>query len=118
MASVQSFEKTLAVAQDRIDTVLAAKIEEFFGLAEYVWMPDRAPKGNVEPSTCVFEMITFLTTYVDAVLVGLSDETKTRAYQTALRRINQWFMVSYYKCIANSRIYSQAARYLDTTRQR
>lgn len=91
MSSVQAFENTLSLAQDRIDAVLASKIESFCELADYQWMPKRAP-DNIEPSNFVFEMITFLTAYVDAVLIGLSDEIKTRAYQRALQRINLWFM--------------------------
>lgn len=51
------------------------------------------PTQNVEPSTYVFEMITFLTANVDAVLIGLGDETKARAYAKALSRINNWLMV-------------------------
>lgn len=94
MASVQSFGNTLSLAQDRIDAVVASKIESFCELAEYQWMPKGATPASVEPSTYVFEMITFLTAYVDAVLIGLSDDIKMRAYQRALQRINQWFMVS------------------------
>jgi hypothetical protein len=39
-------------------------------------------------------MITFLTAYVDSVLIGLNEEIKTRAYKNALFRINRWLMVS------------------------
>jgi hypothetical protein len=31
---------------------------------------------------------------VDSVLIGLSEEIKTRAYSAALSRINKWLMVS------------------------
>lgn len=93
MTSVQSFEQTMLVAQDRIDAILASKIESFCDLAEYQWLPKEGPTANTGPSTYVFEMITFLTAYVDAVLIGLRDDIKTRAYQHALQRINQWFMV-------------------------
>ena len=41
----------------------------------------------------MFEMITFLTAYVDSVLIGLNEEIKTRAYASALDRIRQWMMV-------------------------
>ncbi|KAL1413544.1 Rab GTPase-binding exocyst subunit S15 [Vanrija albida] len=92
LESAKSFAATLELAQSRIDAVIASKLESFFELAEYHWMPNRGPPSNVEPSTYVFEMITFLTAYVDSVLIGLGDETKTRAYQSALSRINQWFM--------------------------
>ena len=53
------------------------------------------PQSTVgEPSTYVFEMITFLTAYVDSVLIGLNEDIKTRAYRNALARINNWLMVS------------------------
>lgn len=57
-------------------------------------MPARPQSTAAEPSTYVFEMITFLTAYVDSVLIGLSEEIKTRAYSAALSRINKWLMVS------------------------
>lgn len=94
MASAESFSETLGIAQSRIDAVIASKLESFFELAEYNWMPRTAPPQEPEPSTYVFEMITFLTAYVDSVLIGLSDSTKARAYERALQRINQWIMVS------------------------
>jgi hypothetical protein len=57
-------------------------------------MPPRPQSVAGEPSTYVFEMITFLTAYVDSVLIGLNEEIKTRAYRNALFRINRWLMVS------------------------
>ena len=92
MTAADSFHETLQIAQSRIDAVITSKLESFFELAEYNWMP-KWPTGSVEPSTYVFEMITFLTAYVDSVLIGLGDETKTRAYENALKRINNWLMV-------------------------
>ena len=56
-------------------------------------MPDRPQSTASEPSTYVFEMITFLTAYVDSVLIGLNESIKTTAYQSALTRINKWIMV-------------------------
>lgn len=83
----------MALARSRIDAVIASKLESFFELAEYNWQPRRPPSADVEPSTYVFEMITFLTAYVDSVLIGLGEDTKTRAYSNALARMNEWFMV-------------------------
>lgn len=94
MASASSFADTLKIAQSRIDAVIISKLESFFELAEYNWMPHQTPPDNPEPSTYVFEMITFLTAYVDSVLIGLDDGTKARAYEKALQRINQFLMVS------------------------
>ncbi|TYJ55946.1 hypothetical protein B9479_003331 [Cryptococcus floricola] len=87
-----SFTSTLAIAQSRIDSVVNSKLESFFELAEYDWTPARPQSTVEEPSTYVFEMITFLTAYVDSVLIGLSEEVKTRAYSNALGRINKWLM--------------------------
>lgn len=63
-------------------------------MAEYTWTPARPQSTTAEPSTYVFEMITFLTAYVDSVLIGLNENVKTRAYENALSRIRRWMMVS------------------------
>jgi hypothetical protein len=94
LTSVQSFNQSLNAAEARIDNVIGSKLESFFELAEYNWMPPRPQSAAGEPSTYVFEMITFLTAYVDSVLIGLNEEIKTRAYRNALFRINRWLMVS------------------------
>lgn len=93
LASGASFNSTLSVAQSRIDSIINSKLESFFELAEYNWMPVRPQSTVEEPSTYVFEMITFLTAYVDSVLIGLKEEFKTGAYRNALTRINRWLMV-------------------------
>ncbi|WVF71415.1 hypothetical protein IAT40_006219 [Kwoniella sp. CBS 6097] len=92
LSSCKSFARTLATAQSRIDGIINSKLESFFELAEYNWMPTRPQSTAAEPSTYVFEMITFLTAYVDSVLIGLNESVKTRAYQNALARINKWMM--------------------------
>ncbi|KAK1924132.1 putative rsec15 [Papiliotrema laurentii] len=92
LSSVQSFAKALASAEARIDAIIASKLESFFELAEYEWLPSRPQSTADEPSTYVFEMITFLTAYVDSVLIGLDEAIKTRAYRSALLRINRWLM--------------------------
>ncbi|WWD17361.1 hypothetical protein CI109_101802 [Kwoniella shandongensis] len=92
LSSCDSFAATLTIAQNRIDSVINSKLESFFELAEYNWMPARPQSTTTDPSTYVFEMITFLTAYVDSVLIGLNESIKTRAYQNALGRINRWLM--------------------------
>ncbi|WVO22126.1 uncharacterized protein IAS62_003451 [Cryptococcus decagattii] len=92
LASGASFNSTLSIAQSRIDSIINSKLESFFELAEYNWMPARPQSTAEEPSTYVFEMITFLTAYVDSVLIGLKEEFKTVAYRNALTRINRWLM--------------------------
>lgn len=94
MTSIKSFQQTVTAAEGRIDSVIGSKLSSFFELAEYNWMAPRPQSTIGEPSTYVFEMITFLTAYVDSVLIGLNEDIKTRAYRNALVRINNWLMVS------------------------
>lgn len=93
LTSLKAFRQTLQIAETRIEATICSKLESFFELAEYEWLPLRPQSTAVEPSTYVFEMITFLTAYVDSVLIGLNEDVKTRAYASALDRIRQWLMV-------------------------
>jgi exocyst complex component 6 len=119
LQSGKSFESTLEFAQGRIDSIIASKLDDFFEMAEYDWMPKPTPMparqgrnspalgrnspvpfapASVntvarEPSTYLFEMITFLTAYVDSVLIMLSESTKTRTYRNALEHIRAGLMV-------------------------
>jgi hypothetical protein len=93
LSSLKTFRHTLQLAENRIESIICSKLESFFELAEYEWLPSRPQSTAAEPSTYVFEMITFLTAYVDSVLIGLNEEIKTRAYASALDRIRQWIMV-------------------------
>lgn len=94
LSSAHSFADTLKLAQRRIDSYIASKLDSFFDLAEYTWLPRGPPPAQHEPSTYVFEMITFLTANVDSVLFGLNESVKTHVYGNALALINKWFMVS------------------------
>ncbi len=93
-------------------------------MAEYDWLPRPTPRtgqplgrnspalgrnspapfatsGNEperEPSTYLFEMITFLTAYVDSVLIMLSEGVKVKTYRSALEYIRSGLMV----CVAQS----------------
>jgi len=140
LQSSQSFQAAIDFAQNRIDTIIASKLDEFFEMAEYDWTPplpanlrkrgvisgtspsnsafmnsrpgSRAVGGQVaqrqsttmqwfdanttqEPSTYLFEMITFLTAYVDSVLIMLNEEIKTRTYRMALEHVNKGLLVSF-----------------------
>ncbi|KAJ9099706.1 hypothetical protein QFC20_005640 [Naganishia adeliensis] len=128
LRSSESFHAAVDFAQDRIDSLIASKLDEFFEMAEYDWTPalpaSMRKRGVVsgtaaqavnrpsspavgqagqrqsttmqwfdanttrEPSTYLFEMITFLTAYVDSVLIMLNERIKTRAYRKALEHIN------------------------------
>lgn len=95
LSSTDTFHSTLKAAESQINSVIASKLESFFELAEYSWTPTRPQSTSTEPSTYVFEMITFLTAYVDSVLIGLNEGVKTRAYASALQSIQNWLMVSH-----------------------
>jgi hypothetical protein len=94
-------------------------LDDFFEMAEYDWLPKpvgRTDQGGRsspalgrsspmpfsptsagstrEPSTYLFEMITFLTAYVDSVLIMLSETTKTQTYRNALEHVRAGLMVS------------------------
>ena len=47
-----------------------------------------------EPSTYLFEMITFLTAYVDSVLIGLREGVRGRAYRGALEHVKDGLIAS------------------------
>jgi hypothetical protein len=52
------------------------------------------PDTKREPSTYLFEMITFLTAYVDSVLIGLREGVRGRAYRGALEHVRDGLLVS------------------------
>ncbi|KAJ9112059.1 hypothetical protein QFC22_006353 [Naganishia vaughanmartiniae] len=134
LQSSQSFQAAIDFAQNRIDTIIASKLDEFFEMAEYDWTPPlpasirkrgvisgTSPSNSAfqnsrpgspavgtqvtqrqsttmqwfdanttqEPSTYLFEMITFLTAYVDSVLIMLNEDIKTRTYRMALEHVNK-----------------------------
>lgn len=128
----KSFQAVLEVAQNRINSVIASKLDDFFEMAEYDWTPPipNQRRGVVsgqtpaqgaddatgsprlglqrqsttiqwfdnttqqEPSIYLFEMITFLTAYVDSVLIMLNEEIKVKTYRAALVHVNKGLMVS------------------------
>ena len=65
-----------------------------------------------EPSTYLFEMITFLTAYVDSVLIMLNESIKTRSYRMALEHINKGLLVSPTFDVASSVAYTFTQGYL------
>lgn len=90
--SVQAFSSSLSLAQVRIAQVIASKVDDFFELAEINWTPSaRRPTGV--PATYVDEMISFLTSFVDAVLVAMSEGVQRLTYRRAVEHIAATFMV-------------------------
>ncbi|EJT53129.1 exocyst complex subunit Sec15 [Trichosporon asahii var. asahii CBS 2479] len=108
-----------ATACDELESVLmnlryiASKLDSFFDLAEYTWLPRTPPAAQHEPSTYVFEMITFLTANVDSVLFGLNESVKTHVYGNALALINKWFMVPRYNEAALAYVFNDVT-YIQT----
>ncbi|KAJ9102018.1 hypothetical protein QFC19_004943 [Naganishia cerealis] len=139
LQSSQSFQAAIDFAQNRIDNIIASKLDEFFEMAEYDWtppLPASIRKRGVisgtsastaalmgtsrpaspavgqatqrqsttmqwfdasttqEPSTYLFEMITFLTAYVDSVLIMLNENIKTRTYRMALEHVNKGLLLN------------------------
>lgn len=78
------FNATLDIAQNRIDSAIAAKLREFFGTAEYDWTPTSPQK---EPSEFLFGMLQWLDTMMDSVLGALPQDIKLEHYRTAFRNI-------------------------------
>ncbi|PWN28587.1 exocyst complex subunit Sec15-like protein, partial [Jaminaea rosea] len=82
------FTATLDIAQARIDSAIGAKLLEFIELEEMDWTrASDPPTGRAQPSSYIFEMLTWLETMMESVLVLLPRETKLRAYRSAFRYV-------------------------------
>lgn len=82
------FTATLDIAQARIDSAIGAKLLEFIELEEMDWTrASDPPSGRAQPSSYIFEMLTWLETMMESVLVLLPRETKLRAYRSAFRYV-------------------------------
>ncbi|CAO1614166.1 unnamed protein product [Sympodiomycopsis kandeliae] len=81
------FGATLDIAQARIDSAIFGKLLEFIDLEEMNWTP---PPNKMEcrPSSYIFEMMTWLETMMESVLVLLPKETKMKAYKNAFDYIS------------------------------
>lgn len=88
------FSATLDIAQARIDAAISAKLIEFIDLEDMDWTP---PPRN-RPSGYIFEMITWLETMMESVLVLLPQETKLQAYRNAFSYIAGELLVSKASC--------------------
>lgn len=77
------------MALSRVNSSIASKLDDFFGLAEYDWTP---PKREENPSMYLYELVNWLTTVVDSLVV--KDAYKDKAYRGAADYIAECFMVS------------------------
>jgi hypothetical protein len=78
------FTITLELAQKRIDSAIANKISEFFGMAEYDWTP---AQEHSEPQEWLPEMLQWLSTMMESVLVLLPREIKLEHYKSAFKYV-------------------------------
>ncbi|EPQ27215.1 uncharacterized protein PFL1_05138 [Pseudozyma flocculosa PF-1] len=78
------FATTLSLAQQRIDSALASKLDQFIGLAEYDWTPARSREPG-QHAAYLQDVLDWLTTMMDSVLILLPRDVKMNAYRAAFR---------------------------------
>lgn len=83
-----SFENTLSRALARITGLINSKLDDFFGLSEYVWTPQTREAG---PSMYLYELVNWLTTVVDSLVI--KETYKDEAYKGAVEYIAECLMV-------------------------
>lgn len=81
------------MAQKRIDSAIASKLDQFFDLAEYDWTPEAVREGGQQASF-LQDMLDWLTTMMESVLTLLPRETKQMAYRTAFQHMADQLWVS------------------------
>jgi hypothetical protein len=91
LTATTSFRKTQARATTRITALINLKLDDFFGLSEYVWTP--ATREDA-PSMYLYELVNWLTTVVDSLQIG--DAHKDEAYHAAAAYIAQCLMVRFH----------------------
>lgn len=82
------FGDTLQRALQRLTSVIAAKLDDFFELSEYDWTPANREDA---PSMYLYELINWLTTIVDSLLI--KDAYKDEAYRGAVTYIAECLIV-------------------------
>jgi len=87
------FSTTLDIAQRRIDSAIAAKLDQFLSLADYDWTPSKARPESQE-ADFLPEMAQWLSTMMESVLVTLPISTKMQAYKSAFKYMVDQLLVS------------------------
>ncbi|EPT03610.1 exocyst complex component sec15 subunit [Fomitopsis schrenkii] len=87
ITAASAFNGTLQMALSRVNSSIASKLDDFFGLAEYDWTP---PRREENPSMYLYELVNWLTTVVDSLVV--KDAYKDKAYRGAADYIAECFM--------------------------
>lgn len=87
------FSTTLDLAQRRIDSAISAKLDQFLSLADYDWTPKEARKEGQE-ADFLPEMVQWLSTMMESVLVTLPTATKMQAYKAGFQYMGDQLLVS------------------------
>lgn len=86
------FTATLDIAQARIDSAICAKLLEFIDLEDMNWTPVTTGRNA---SGYIHEMMGWLETMMESVLILLPKDTKMRAYNSAFIYIANELLVSH-----------------------
>ncbi|THH11729.1 hypothetical protein EW145_g467 [Phellinidium pouzarii] len=82
LTAAASFSETIKSAMNRISSVIASKLDDFFELADYDWTPRSREDA---PSMYLYELAHWLATVVDSLVV--QDAYKNEAYKAAVQYI-------------------------------
>lgn len=77
------------MAQQRIDSAIASKMSEFFGMTEFDWTPK---EERTQAEEWLSEMLQWLSTMMESVLVTLPPDIKMEHYTSAFRNIADSFL--------------------------
>jgi len=83
----KSFESAVSRALERISVVISKKLDIFFEVAEYEWVPSTREDS---PSMYLYELINWLTTVVDGMVV--KETYKDEAYRGAVGYVAECLM--------------------------
>ncbi|KAA1466700.1 exocyst complex component sec15 subunit [Dentipellis sp. KUC8613] len=87
LTAATSFGATLTRALARINELITSKLDDFFELSEYDWT---AKTREAEPSMYLYELVNWLTTVVDSLVI--KETYKDEAYRGAVAYISQCLM--------------------------
>ncbi|KAJ3892080.1 rsec15 [Lentinula edodes] len=83
-----SFDETFTRSVTRIKSVINSKLDDFFELSEYNWVPTSREEG---PNMYLYELVNWLTTVVDSQLL-IASSYIDEAYMGAAEYIAECFM--------------------------
>lgn len=92
MNASSHFNTSIDMAQKRIDSAIAAKLTDFFGMAEYDWTPRQEQS---QPSDYLPEMLQWLETMMESVLIVLPADIKMEHYRKSFGFIADTLLDTY-----------------------